>query len=753
MDPRHSESAPTPAAVEPQPGPEDRWTVSDLIDFEYYLDQDEQTLREQPAARQTFADRDRSIYLERIAPVVEGVAPHTPLHRRWSLRRWLEARRAAELPDLRALLPGNAFARAQRLVTVGLAILGFLLGIGAASALLRYDGHQPVNVAWFVFLLVGVQFVVIAGGILAWLIRRSRPVETAVQDITLLGRLIRPMFTRLGRWVQRQRLAHVSQEVRDRALSGSGMLKSHYALYGPVSYLPVLVPAQAFGLAFNLGAILATVSLEWFTDLAFGWGSALDIGPQAVYDLAHTIATPWAWLFGEGVGYPTLDQVAGSRINLKDPLFLLSAEHLRSWRWFLVLSVFTYGLLPRLLLLGASLFAQRRVFARLPFTHGRTQPVYARMITPRLETGTAASGHGPEMPIPAPIAPRGPLFKRTGAPAGEEAPSTVPPPLWRRSPPQTPAETPSLPPTRTLAPSLVPPLETEPETAAAATPEPEPLPPVARVAPPPAAPQAPEIPAAAPAPEPVPEPEPKSEPQPSPPVEPEPQPEPSSPPEPEPEPTPEPSPPPVEPESQPAPSPLPETEPEPIVEPEPSPPPEPEPAPPPDARPASTREPERPSASQPPGVAADACLLLIHIDVDQLIEEHDRPRLAALLMALTGWRVAGAASFGSGSAMTEGVMRWVEEQTWEAPPARIAIVMDGSQPPITENLRFLRELRAAAGPQAQLLLALVGDPQDDDPLPAVRAFDFTDWQRKIDAMGDPYLRLDMLAPCTGNGDE
>jgi len=124
--------------------------------------------------------------------------------------------------------------------------------------------------------------------------------------------------------------------------------------------------------------------------------------------------------------------------------------------------------------------------------------------------------------------------------------------------------------------------------------------------------------------------------------------------------------------------------------------------------------------------------------------------MAELVGALTGWRVAASASFGSGSAMTAGVVNWVEGQRWQAPPARVAVIMDGSQPPITENLHFLRELRAAAGTQAQVLLALVGDPQDDDPLPPVRAFDFTDWQRKIAQLGDPYLRLDMLAP--GDGD-
>lgn len=593
MDPRHpapsSTAGPDLPAGARKPATDDRWTVPDLIDFEYYLELDEQDLRERPAARLALADRDRSIYLDSIAPAQTGRDPHSPLHRRSSLRRWLEVRRVAELPDMRALLPGTAFAHTQRLVTLGLAVTGFLLGIGAASALLKYDGRLPVNVSWYLFLLVGVQCLLIGGGVLAWVLRRTRPVGAAVQDVTVLGRLIRPLFTRLGSWVQHQRLAHASQEVRDRVRAGTGMLKSQYLLYGPVSYLPVLIPAQVFGVAFNLGVILTTVALEWFTDLAFGWGSALDVGPQAVYDLARTLATPWSWLFGEGLGYPTLDQVAGSRINLKDPLFWLHAEHLRSWRWFLVLSVFTYGLLPRLGLLLTSIFAQRHLLDRLPFTHAGTQALYGRLVTPRLETGDRGSGQGPAMPIPAPL------------PDGHGKHKPRP----------------------------------EPKQAVERAPEPAPV-------------------AAAP--------------------------------------------------------------------------------------------------NVAGGIALDACLVLIHLDVDHLIEEKDRPRLASLIMGHTGWRIASTASFGSGTLMTEGVIQWLAGQDWHAPPARLVIVMDGSQPPITENLRFLRELRAAAGTQAQLLLALVGDPQDDDPLPPVRAFDFTDWQRKIDALGDPYLRLAMLAPPRTDGE-
>lgn len=668
MDPRPPEFAPVSPAGGPRPGPDDRWTVPDLIDFEYYLERDEIDLRERPAARVALADRDRAIYLDEVAPALAGLDPHSPPHRRGSLRRWLTARRESEPADLRDLLPGTAFDHAQRLGTLILAVAGFLIGVGAASTLLSYDGHQPVNIFWYVFLLVGVQFLLVGGAVLAWALRRSRPVGAAIQDVTVLGRLIRPLFTRLGSWVQQQRLAHARQEVRDRARAGTGILKSQYQLYGPVTYLPVLVPAQVFGVAFNLGVILTTILLEWFTDLAFGWASALDVGPQVAYELARAVATPWSWLLGEGVGYPTLDQVDGSRIILYELARTvaapdsLDAGHLRSWRWFLVLAVLTYGMLPRLVLLLASVLAQRHLLNRLPFTHARTQALYARLVTPRLET-PGGSGQGPAMPIPAPLVPRG-----HRQPRPERKPQPTPQP---ESPQPQPEPRPELKPQSTLHPRS----EQDHEP----TPQPEPKPQL----------------------EPRSQPRPEPGPQPALTLQPQPESRPESPPEPEPEPE---------------------------------------------------------SLTQPPvlglagGIAPDACLLLIHVDVDDLIEDQDCPRLAGLIAACTGWRIARAASFGSGTLMTEGVIQWLAEQDWQAPPARVVILMDGSQPPITENLRFLRELRAAAGTQAQLLLALVGDPQDEDPLPPVRAFDFTDWQRKIDALGDPYLRLAMLAPPHADGE-
>jgi hypothetical protein len=685
-----------------------------------------------------------------------------------------------------------------------------------ASALLSYDGTRPVSVSWYLFLLVGVQFLLVASVVSVWLVRRTRGRGGAAAS-GLLMHVIRPLVTKAASLLQGQRIGHAAAEIQDQARARQGLLKSQFSLYGPVAYLPLLIPAQIFGVAFNVGVILTTVLLEWFTDLAFGWGSTLNVHPQTIFDLTRLIALPWSWLLGEGIGYPSLEQVAGSRIILEHwatatPTIKPDPAHLRSWGSFLVMAVVTYGLLPRLALWGGSVLAQRFVLARLPFTHSRSQALYARMLSPRLETTPGGARQGVEMPIPG--APerrkaRATVSDTTVDPTAaasarpwlnglvqrtkpQETGSPTPPlsevPAPKRAEPAAPpaadgpiAAQPFEPP---LEPRLAQPISSEPaasptfvhdqpqlrtepsgverseqwvalpaELEARATAEIPPetaaevsvAEPVVRTTSTPA-PTTEALPseadrepgvsveasrvsgeaAASPADQPavvdrsttLPRPEPAA---------------------PRPPRTPEPEARPVETEGVTA-----DVGPPPGAEPSVL------PAAPPDAVPALAP----PAATaRATGFAPDACLLLLHVDIDDILEEEDRPRLERMLLHHTGWRVAATATFGAGSAMTEQAIAVLEGGDWQAPPPRVVVIEDGSQPPITESLRFLRELRAAAGAHAQIMLALVGDPTDDDRLPPMRPFDYTDWQRKIDRMADPYLRLEMLAQPHEHGDD
>jgi hypothetical protein len=162
--------------------------------------------------------------------------------------------------------------------------------------------------------------------------------QSAVQDLSLIGHLLKPLFTRRrGLGATPAPGAHAAGRARA-GPGAAGPRGGHFALYGPAAFLPMLIPPQMFGICFNLGAIVTTIALEWFTDLAFGWGTALNVSPDSMHGIAQFLALPWSWLFGEGVGVPTLEQVEGTRISLKDPLLSSwtrrsCAPGVGSWSW------------------------------------------------------------------------------------------------------------------------------------------------------------------------------------------------------------------------------------------------------------------------------------------------------------------------------------------------------------------------------------------------------------------------------------
>ena len=97
-------------------------------------------------------------------------------------------------------------------------------------------------------------------------------------------------------------------------------------------------------------------------------------------------ALPWSWLAAGDAAYPSLAQIEGSRIILKEGIYHLSSPDLASWWPFLCFSVLFYGLLPRLLLfLGASA-AQRIHLNALDFRQGAYEQLLLRMTTPLVST-------------------------------------------------------------------------------------------------------------------------------------------------------------------------------------------------------------------------------------------------------------------------------------------------------------------------------------------------------------------------------
>jgi Protein of unknown function (DUF2868) len=375
---KHEKSAPetlSTAQGSPAEGTSDRtfrkekWGIRDLIDLEYFLHGDEEKDEED------LIRRDRAIFLEIVSPGQKRLPS-----RRSLVRGWLEARKKEEQVPV---LPGTAFYETMALLKWIGFVLGILSGGGLALTLLHYQGVQPVNVSGYVGLLIVLQafllFLLGVGFFLRHFVRFFR-------RKTLLATFWGALLYGLAKRMTASGMERLDGNRRSRLQATLGLLKSRRSVYGSLFFLPIFMVSQIFGLAFNLGALVATLSRVLTSDLAFGWQTTVQVGPEVVYKLVQVLALPWAWLAPEGTGFPTLVQIENSRIILKEGIAHLATPDLVSWWPFLCLGIVFYGVLPRLVFCLGSWAARRIALARLDFSHAACDSIIRRMQTPLLET-------------------------------------------------------------------------------------------------------------------------------------------------------------------------------------------------------------------------------------------------------------------------------------------------------------------------------------------------------------------------------
>ena len=402
------------------------WRYKDLIDLEYFFHVDEPV---DESARKNAERRDREIYIRHILP---RLAPGTSAPRRWIIREWLERRRASlkyEAPE--ALLPGEAYDEMYRLLALAAIIFGVMSGGGLAFSLLRYAGTRPVNVSVYLSLLVGTQLlliVLLAVGALVRLLFRRKP------PFSLLYALFSSLLVTLMLRIKRRTARRMSGRGRSSLEAIFGLIRGKRRIYGTLFYWPFFTLAQVFGISFNAGVLGATLLRVLGTDIAFGWQSSILFSAEMVYEAAKTIALPWSWLLPPGIAHPTLAQIEGSHMILKDGIYHLATQDLVSWWPFLCLAVLFYGLIPRLLLFAACILFKSRALTGLDFSHSRSDQLVHRMETPRLDTeGETLPERLEDSSAPA-IAPTAPLKEADGAPPDRRLVALIPDDIFEECP-------------------------------------------------------------------------------------------------------------------------------------------------------------------------------------------------------------------------------------------------------------------------------------------------------------------------------
>ena len=367
------------------------WQIKDILDLEYFFHRDDPDSPDAPSA-DDLARRDRGIYLDRIAPEIPGAPPPS---RRRTIRAWLDQRRATEKKSLPpdAPLPGEAYAEIYRLLTWLFLLFGFLVGAGLASSFMTYTGAAPLNVAYYFGGLILSQFLLMAILLAALAIRI---INRSFTDNSILYSLVSRLLVRLAGWAKKKTVNRMSGSQRTGIDAAMGLLRGRRKVYGSLVYWPIFILTQIFGVFFNIGVLTATLVKVLFSDIAFGWQSTVQFGPEVVHDLVRTIALPWSSFVPEGIAYPSLAEIEGSRMVLKEGIYFLATGNLIAWWPFLLFAVIFYGLLPRTLLLMAGLIARNRALTRLNFEFSDSDRLIHRLESPRVRTeGTPTSGPDP----------------------------------------------------------------------------------------------------------------------------------------------------------------------------------------------------------------------------------------------------------------------------------------------------------------------------------------------------------------------
>ena len=307
-------------------------TLSQLIDLEVALEKDRELGAEEVrACDEAFLAENPWVFREKDAPDLSARLT----------KSWIEKLVASPSP-------GQRFLSFLSLMNVILVCSGLLFGGSAALVLLHYDGAVPINVLQYlgVFVLLQLIFLLLLSFHILFGLRLG-VFQDALKNFT-----------------------HVRSKVFGRVEGGLTLIRKVRKIYSaPESWL-ILKVTQHFALAFQLSALIVTLSLVGLTDLAFGWSSTLNLSAETLHHMVEVISTPWSWLGFEWT--PSMEQIRDTQFFRLENRYLSSLGTERigdvtaatSWWRFLIAAHVTYGLLPRLFVLVFSGIMFRRSLRR-----------------------------------------------------------------------------------------------------------------------------------------------------------------------------------------------------------------------------------------------------------------------------------------------------------------------------------------------------------------------------------------------------
>ena len=214
-------------------------------------------------------------------------------------------------------------------VTFTLVILGFILGLVSGVALLHYNGQSPVNVVYFMAMVIAFPLLTMSLSLLSMF--------KANQTKSVLVHLS-PAF-----WMEKIVML----------LPKKWQMDLEEVVINPLLANWIIIKRSQFiALFFSLGLLLALLGVVSTQDIAFAWSTTLDITPVAFHTFLETLCMPWRTWMPSAV--PSLELITQSQYfrlgeRLSDEM-INHASILGQWWKFLAMATFFYAIFLRFLL-------------------------------------------------------------------------------------------------------------------------------------------------------------------------------------------------------------------------------------------------------------------------------------------------------------------------------------------------------------------------------------------------------------------
>lgn len=350
--------------------------LEDIIDLDFLVNLDHDV--ENKSSLEKCLKRDRHIFQQIEATDL------TDTHLLWEWYRVRLEQYEKQQSNDSLPLPGKLFSQVTTWMSRAIFILGFLTGFILAGSFLVYHGAHPVNVTVFFTLFIAIPLILSFTALICFFVYGvgKRPIPS--NSVWLL-------FQSLFKAICFDMLPKVLEKVKNRTGSISQTEKItefndlinrlRTSQYKSLFFWPFFRLASLFSALFSFGSLAATFFKVLVSDMAFGWQSTMISSADTIHSIVSAISLPWS-VFLPIMHAPTLEQVEGSKIILKQGISVLATPDLVSWWPFLCMGILIYGFIPRVCLFFMSSWGLAKEIERFEFIRPEFRQLLARMRTP-----------------------------------------------------------------------------------------------------------------------------------------------------------------------------------------------------------------------------------------------------------------------------------------------------------------------------------------------------------------------------------